>query len=69
MADFIPAQDPQALIWMQAFSSGFSANPALYMLTSADAAAIASAVDAFDGAVERRCQPATKTARDRGTER
>src|SRR5690348_12208968 len=62
MADFIPAQDPQALIWLQTFASGIQANPALYMLTGPDSAAISAAVAAFAAALAVTSVPATKTA-------
>jgi hypothetical protein len=58
VADFIPSQDPQALIWMQTFSAGLSANPALYMLTGPDAATVAAAVSAFDAALTLASDPA-----------
>src|SRR5215218_6187825 len=59
--DFIPSQDPQALIWMQAFASGLSANPALYMVTAPDAATVSSAVGAFAAALPIATNPATRT--------
>jgi hypothetical protein len=62
MADFIPSQDPQALIWMQTFSAGISANPSLYLLTAPDAATIAAAVHEFDLALAESSDPATRTA-------
>ena len=61
MADFIPADDPNALAWMQVFAGGITANPALYMLTALDAAAITAAVDAFAAALAEVQDPATNT--------
>ena len=61
MTDFIPSQDPQALIWMSTFSAGLSANPSLYMITAPDAATIAAAVAAFDSALTAASNPATRT--------
>ena len=61
MADFIPDQDPQALIWMQAFASGLSTNPALYMVTAPDAATVSAAVGAFATALPIATNPATRT--------
>ncbi|MCI0365028.1 MAG: hypothetical protein L0219_14215 [Phycisphaerales bacterium] len=58
---YIPAQDAQALIWMQTFSQGITANPGLYMLTAADAAAISAAVAAFDVALDVASDPTTRT--------
>jgi hypothetical protein len=60
--NFIPAQDPQALIWMQTFSAGISANPSLYLLSAPDAVSIASAVNGFDVALAASSDPATRTA-------
>jgi hypothetical protein len=62
MPDFIPSQDPQALIWMQTFAAGIQANSALYMLTGPDSAAITAAVNAFDTALATATNPATRTA-------
>lgn len=59
--NFIPAQDPQALIWMQTFSGGISSDPSLYLLTAPDAATIASAVNLFDLALAESSDPATRT--------
>lgn len=47
---YIPAEDGQALAWMRAFADGIATNPALYMLTSTDAAAITGQVDAYEAA-------------------
>lgn len=44
---YIPANDKDALEWMQAFSGGISQNFALYQLTQADAEGIAAAVQSF----------------------
>jgi hypothetical protein len=61
MADFIPSQDPQALLWMQTFANGIQANPALYMLTAPDAVAISAAVAGFAAALAITSVPATRT--------
>lgn len=62
MADpYIPAEDADALAWMTAFSGGISANPALFMLTAADAAAISAPVAAFNAAWFAANDPETKT--------
>ncbi len=58
---YIPAQDPQALIWMQTFAQGITANPALYGLVAADALAITTAVNAFDAALDVSSDPTTRT--------
>ena len=59
--NFIPDKDPQALIWMQAFSAGITANPALYLLTGPDALTIAGAVALFAAALAISSNPATRT--------
>ncbi|MFG0328777.1 MAG: hypothetical protein ACF8PN_02655 [Phycisphaerales bacterium] len=60
-SSYIPTQDAQALAWMQAFSAGISANPALYMLSAADATAIANAVADFDTAYTTASAPGSRT--------
>jgi hypothetical protein len=47
MADYIPSDDAQFGIWAQAFASGISTNPPLYMMTQAQAASIQAAVNDF----------------------
>ena len=59
---YIPAQDANALLWMEAFAGGISANPALYGLTVGDAAAIQGAVDSFGSALSVATAPSTRTA-------
>ena len=44
---YIPSPDGLALTWMEAFSSGITANPGLYQLSAADASNIAAAVADF----------------------
>lgn len=44
---YIPSSDAGALLWLQAFSGGISADPATYMLSSADAANIQEVVEAY----------------------
>lgn len=61
MPDFIPSQDPQALLWMQTFAAGINANSALYQLTAPDALAINAAVAGFDTALAIANAPATRT--------
>lgn len=61
MSSYIPAEDPNALLWMRAFSDGITANPSLFMLTASDAADIAAAVDAFDNALSTATNPSTRT--------
>jgi hypothetical protein len=59
---FIPADDAGCLDWMIAFSAGISANPALYMLSSTDAASISAAVQAFADARAITVAPSTRTS-------
>lgn len=62
MADgYIPSDDAGALQWMQAFSGGITATPAVYGLSTSDAATIAASVDAFAGALAVATAPATRT--------
>lgn len=58
---YIPAQDAQALLWMQAFSGGISANPAMFGLTAADAAGISAAVASYQSALSTATTPTTRT--------
>ena len=58
---YIPAEDTLALVWMQAFRDGISANPALYGVSAADALAIAGAVNGFDTALAVALNPTTRT--------
>src|SRR4051812_22897681 len=51
MPDYIPAEDAQFSIWAQAFGNGISANPALFMLTSAQAASIQGVVASYVAAL------------------
>jgi hypothetical protein len=59
--DYLPGTDEGALTWMQNFSSGITANPALYQLMAADATTISSAVTAFATALAVSSNPATRT--------
>jgi hypothetical protein len=59
--DFIPAQDAQALGWMQTFAAGISSSPATYMMSAAEAAGVQSAVDAFAAAYADAIDPAQRT--------
>ena len=58
---YIPAEDGEALTWMRAFSNGITADPALYMVTVGDAAAIAAEVDGFETAYFTANDPSTRT--------
>lgn len=58
---YIPSEDANALPWMQSFSGGITANPALYGLTTADATAIAAAVANFATALATATAPTTRT--------
>jgi hypothetical protein len=58
----IPSQDPQALIWMETFSDGLNADPGKYMVSVADAAATAVAVQSFGDALAISSNPATRTS-------
>ena len=61
MSDFIPGRDADALIWMQSFSTNLSNNPALYEISAADAASIATAVQEFADALAISENVATRT--------
>ncbi|MFG0329675.1 MAG: hypothetical protein ACF8PN_07235 [Phycisphaerales bacterium] len=58
---FIPRADAAALAMLKAFADGIEANPALYMLTPPDAAAIRKAVDAFEAAYRVAKDERTRT--------
>ena len=58
---YIPAEDSLALTWMQVFSAGIAANPALYGVSVADATAISNAVSDFDATYQVAMDPATRT--------
>src|SRR5688572_885173 len=58
---YIPTSDGLALTWMQTFSDGISANVAGYMVSSADAANIASVVSDYAAAYALAVDPATRT--------
>jgi hypothetical protein len=59
--NYIPARDGQALTWMQTFATGIAAAPATYQLTTAAAASISSAVDAYATAYAESQDPALRT--------
>lgn len=59
--DYIPAKDADFRNWATTFASRLSANPALYMLTPAQAASIQQVVDDFVAAYEIAVDPATRT--------
>jgi hypothetical protein len=61
MPDYIPHRDAEALAWLQAFASGLSASPSTYQISSAEAAAIQNAVDAFAAAFADATEPSTRT--------
>jgi hypothetical protein len=58
---YIPNTDANALAFMQTFSAGISANPAVYQLASSDAAAISAAVNNFASKYAIAVNPATRT--------
>jgi hypothetical protein len=58
---YIPAEDAEFRNFATTFANGITANPALYMLTSAQAASIQQAVDEFVAAYQIVVEPATKT--------
>ena len=59
--DFIPSTDANALIWMQAFSSGISSSVSTYQLTQSDADTIAAAVQAYADTLAIATAPLTRT--------
>ena len=61
MTSYIPARDTNLQAWAANFSTKITANPPLYGLTSADAAAIAAPVAAYTAALSIVTTPATKT--------
>src|SRR5688572_5553883 len=58
---YIPAEDALFSLWAQAFANGISANPALYMLTAAQAASILTAVNDFVDALLVASTESTRT--------
>lgn len=61
MADpYIPPQDGPAQEWMTTFALGINNNPALYMLTAADALGIQNAVNLYVAARALTLVPATR---------
>lgn len=60
-APYLPPREADLLAWMETFSAGIAANPALYQLTAADAAAIDATVDDFAAARVLAIDPATRT--------
>jgi hypothetical protein len=60
-SDYIPTQDAQALAWMQNFAAKMTANPATYMISPAEAAGIANAVDEFAAAYADALDPEQRT--------
>lgn len=59
--NYIPAQDANALIWMQHFASVLSANNATYFVSEADCLAITNAVNAFAAALSVATNQGTRT--------
>jgi hypothetical protein len=57
----IPNRQADALNWMLPFSSGIQASPVTYMLQSADATKISSAVNTFASALSEATNPSTRT--------
>ena len=62
LAPYIPNQDAKLNLWLDNFATLTSATPALYGLTSLQAANIASAVGAWTVAYAPTTSPSTKTA-------
>jgi hypothetical protein len=60
-SNYIPAKDAQALQWMQTFSGVLAADPAKYMISAPEAAAIVSAVDLFAAALADAVDPEQRT--------
>ncbi len=60
-SDYIPAEDAQFSLWAQAFGNGISANPSLFMLTSAQAASIQTVVGNYVAALLVANTEATRT--------
>jgi hypothetical protein len=60
-APYIPAEDGNALTWMQVFSAGIAADPGKYGVSAADATAISNAVNDFDATYAIAMDPATRT--------
>jgi hypothetical protein len=61
MADYLPSTDSGLCGWALNFSTLITANPSTYGLMASDATAIAGVVNAFDAALTRATEPATKT--------
>jgi hypothetical protein len=63
MADtsYIPAKDADFRNWATVFASSLSANPALFMMTPAEAAGVQDAVDNFVAAYQIAITPETRT--------
>jgi hypothetical protein len=59
--DYIPGNDAGALAWMLTFAGGLVADPARYMVSVAEAAAIQVAVNQFDAAKSDADDPAQRT--------
>ena len=61
MSDYIPAKDPNALIWMQNFAQKLTVSPGTYFVSAADALAITGAVNLFGSMLAISNDPALKT--------
>jgi hypothetical protein len=59
--DYIPAEDSLFRTFAENFAAGITANPALYLLTSANAASIQAVVDDFVAALTVSSNEATRT--------
>lgn len=59
--DYIPHTDSGFRDWATTFAAGITANPALYMMTAAQAASIQQTVDDFNAAYLANVDPATRT--------
>lgn len=61
MSDYIPAKDANFSLWVQAFASGLSGDPAKYMLTAAEALVIQGTVNDFVAALLVATNEETRT--------
>ena len=61
MPDYIPAEDAGFRTWAENFASNLSTNPALYMLTAAQAASVQGVVDDFVAALAVATNENTRT--------
>jgi len=62
VSDYIPRTDAEALEFMQTFATKVALNPAVYMLSAADATAISGVVSAFSASQALAVAPETRTS-------